>query len=495
MYQYKLKEIEVGDTEIIRGKKSTVTDIDPVTGGITWDVVDAADFSSVYKALSKAKDFLDDLDNKSEKTKMDPVIDKLAADIADLFNEFRTHVRKKYPEEYERVKRLKESINEQLDPLILESINNDIRIIEEGIGDMIKKGKDAVVKFIMEKVFPLIKKIISGIASGAKWVYNGMIKFMSMIQNFCDKYKWLCRIALVLVVMLAYAFFNQIGAQDPGTMNYNKASLDAMVGILNKAQQMGKLADVSNFDIMQAKIYLKDLQDGNLTASADYTDVVKNLASSAESMFSSIMKDTKSSDPTVSDTAISSILDYLQSGKDTIMTRMGQVVKEMSTTGGGAGAASFTPGTGMQYATPYAFRLKGKKPNIKSYKELGYKEVKENIGATLGPGPKASSDGVKDSAYVKQFKYKLVPKKIKGSGLEVKQLFEDDTPQAKFQKKRVDAFNVIEKELNDIYKMISNAKDETLDYYKDNPSSYAIVKSTDLVIDYLRDIKSLLKIQ
>jgi hypothetical protein len=43
--------------------------------------------------------------------------------------------------------------------------------------------------------------------------------------------------------------------------------------------------------------------------------------------------------------------------------------------------------------------------------------------------------------------------------------------------------------------MISNAKDETLDYYKDNPSSYAIVKSTDLIIDYLRDIKSLLKIQ
>jgi hypothetical protein len=43
--------------------------------------------------------------------------------------------------------------------------------------------------------------------------------------------------------------------------------------------------------------------------------------------------------------------------------------------------------------------------------------------------------------------------------------------------------------------MISNAKDETLDYYKDNPSSYAIVKSTDLIIDYLRDIKSLLKTQ
>ena len=31
-------------------------------------------------------------------------------------------------------------------------------------------------------------------------------------------------------------------------------------------------------------------------------------------------------------------------------------IDEMSTTGGGAGAASFSAGTGMQYATPYAFK-------------------------------------------------------------------------------------------------------------------------------------------
>ena len=37
-------------------------------------------------------------------------------------------------------------------------------------------------------------------------------------------------------------------------------------------------------------------------------------------------------------------------------------------------------------------------------------ENKENPGATLGPGPKAGPDGVKDNYYVKAFKYKLVPK-------------------------------------------------------------------------------------
>jgi len=107
MYRFKLKEIEVGDTEIRGGKKSTVSAIDDVTGRIEWDIVDAADFSSVYKALEKSKNFLDTLE-KTGKAKDDVVIDGFAEDIAKLFNAFRTHVRKKYPKEYERVSRLKE---------------------------------------------------------------------------------------------------------------------------------------------------------------------------------------------------------------------------------------------------------------------------------------------------------------------------------------------------------------------------------------------------
>jgi hypothetical protein len=55
-------------------------------------------------------------------------------------------------------------------------------------------------------------------------------------------------------------------------------------------------------------------------------------------------------------------------------------------------------------------------------------ESAEQPGEDLGPGPKATEDGVKDNAYVKQFKYKLVPKNNgtfvqKGSGLEVNKLF------------------------------------------------------------------------
>ena len=72
-------------------------------------------------------------------------------------------------------------------------------------------------------------------------------------------------------------------------------------------------------------------------------------------------------------------------------------LEEISSTGGGAGAASFTPGTGAQYATPYAFS--------------GKKKGKYDKGGM----------------YTKKFGYKLVPDKIKGSGLEAKKLFEEET--------------------------------------------------------------------
>jgi hypothetical protein len=170
--------------------------------------------------------------------------------------------------------------------------------------------------------------------------------------------------------------------------------------------------------------------------------------------------------------------------------------KEISSTGGGPGSAGFTPGTGAQYATPFAFnpnkKAKGTSRNY-MYK-LGYKPVKtEGIGATLGPGPVATEKGVQDNYYVKGFKYKLVPDKIKGSGLEVKQLWEEDTNSSKgFHQERIEAFDKIENELNDIYKMLSNAKNKTAEYYNSNPGSYGIVYPTDLVLDYIKDIKNIL---
>lgn len=52
-----------------------------------------------------------------------------------------------------------------------------------------------------------------------------------------------------------------------------------------------------------------------------------------------------------------------------------QELNEISATN--VGGASFSPGSGAQYATPYAFSKKGKKNNATKYAEkLGYKTVK-----------------------------------------------------------------------------------------------------------------------
>ena len=232
MYRFKLKEIEVGDTVVRKGVKTTVSDVDPETGAITYDVKNVANFSSTYNALQQAKEFLNTLE-KTGKAKDDTTIDKFAGDISKLFNAFRTHVRKNYPEEYERVSRLKEQ--------------------------------------------------------------------------------------------------------------------------------------------------------------------------SATSQ----------------------------------------------------GGATFTPGGGAQYATPFAFRKKGKKsPSIYYYK-LGYKPVP----------------------------------KIKPKSYDIKKLFEYND----FQEGRINSFNEIEKKLNNIFPLLSNAKDETAEFYNENPGSYEIIYSSDMLNELVDDMIDLLK--
>jgi len=233
MYKFRLKEIEVGDTVVRKGVRTTVSDVDPETGAITYDVENVANFSSTYKALQQAKEFLNTLE-KTGNAKDDITIDKFAEDITKLFNAFRTHVRKNYPKEYERVSRLKEQ--------------------------------------------------------------------------------------------------------------------------------------------------------------------------SATSQ----------------------------------------------------GGATFTPGGGAQYATPFAFKKKGKKsPSIYYYK-LGYKPV---------------------------------PKKIKGAGTIVKQLFEYND----FQENRIKSFDDIENKIDAILPMLSNAKNETAEYYNENPGSYKIVYPTDAMLAELDNIIKQLK--
>jgi len=63
----------------------------------------------------------------------------------------------------------------------------------------------------------------------------------------------------------------------------------------------------------------------------------------------------------------------------------------------------------------------------------------------------------------------------------------------KYQERRIAAFKEIESRINALYPLLDRAKDETISYYQDQPSSYAVVKPTDLVLDYIKDIEEMLK--
>ena len=135
-------------------------------------------------------------------------------------------------------------------------------------------------------------------------------------------------------------------------------------------------------------------------------------------------------------------------------------LKEESSTG--TGGATSIPGNGIQHANKYSFK-KG-----------------------------TNSKGVKNPYYYK-LGFTKVPDKIKDSDLEVKQLFEKETLPEEFQKERMAAFDQIEKELNLLSPMLSNAKNKTKLFYTTNPGSEEIIISTDLILESINDIKTLLK--
>ena len=72
-------------------------------------------------------------------------------------------------------------------------------------------------------------------------------------------------------------------------------------------------------------------------------------------------------------------------------------------------------------------------------------------------------------------------------------IIKEDDRLEKFQKERIDAFDVIEDQLKSLIKPLRQAKIETIKYYRDKePKSYSVVFGTDLIKDYIKDIKTLL---
>jgi len=146
------------------------------------------------------------------------------------------------------------------------------------------------------------------------------------------------------------------------------------------------------------------------------------------------------------------------------MDRLKEIIRkklaEMSATN--MGGASMSAGQGDNYATPAAF---SKKTNSKGTKNIYYYK--------LG--------------------FKPVPN-IKPKSYDKKKLWEDEmlNEMNDFQKRRLASLDEIEKLMNEISPLISNAKNDTIELYSGNAGSYDITQPIEMVKSYLTDIKELL---
>ena len=69
----------------------------------------------------------------------------------------------------------------------------------------------------------------------------------------------------------------------------------------------------------------------------------------------------------------------------------------------------------------------------------------------------------------------------------------NNNQQKSFQNERIKVFDEIVKDLELIRDSLFKAKQQTIQYYKQNPESFDVLISTDIIKDYLNDIKTLLK--
>ena len=137
-------------------------------------------------------------------------------------------------------------------------------------------------------------------------------------------------------------------------------------------------------------------------------------------------------------------------------------LKEMNATS--TGGATAIPGEGIGMATKPAFN---KDKNAKGAKNIYYYK--------LG--------------------YKPVPK-TKPKSYDIKKLWEEEkekTGADKFQDDRIKEFEQIENLIKQLSPLISNAKNETIEYYAANPGSYDIYKPSSMVLAYIQKAVDLLK--
>lgn len=134
-----------------------------------------------------------------------------------------------------------------------------------------------------------------------------------------------------------------------------------------------------------------------------------------------------------------------------------------------------TSAAGGEYSTPFAFNpdKKAKGAAVNYYYKLGYKDA-----------PKPKSTKAVDIVPLNEETQEL-ESYINALGVESSALKKHITD-------RILGFDKVESKLNELVPLLGDAKNKTMDYYKQSPD-FKVVYPTDLAIDYLDDLIGMFK--
>ena len=371
--------------------KSTVTNIDPETGAVSWEITQLPGFDKLY-------DELDDLVSTAKrtyvKTKDDKKFREFYDEIRQIRNKVRTHLRNDYPDQYKRITRIGESkLNEMIDLVHVMEPDGSLYGTGQVVGvekdkTIVRFDGETVKRFPSDRVVPVQEEEVDEISlSGAAGSY-----------------------------LTPYAFRKK--GQKPNDIVYKELGFKPVMETFKVGQKvtyLGNPGEITKVD--------KDIRD------RVYYNVLYDKGTGK----------TKASNIYNKDGEIKAIKEgdtyekMAAKGKKAGNLKQGTVRKRLNIPKG-----EKIPLSKIKKEISRIKKMENPSEKNKKYlKALNLAKTLKtttNInedkdpGATLGPGPKAGPDGVDDNYYVKAFKYKLVPKKNgtyvqKGSGLEVKKLF------------------------------------------------------------------------
>ena len=369
--------------------KSTIRDIDPVTGAISWTVTQLPGFEKLYDEVDE---FVDVAKRVYQKTKDDKKFREFYEQARKIRNAIRTHLRNEYPDEYKRFQSR----------------------VDEGEVDEISTSGGAGA-YLTPYAFRL-KKQKPNIKAYKELGYKEVNEAMdggTLFDYFNKKY---------IVDDHFHSDDSYIVKREPsGKDQYVIFDYDK---------------DTDQFQIRQMGGYRIDREEAIKAG-------MRETSSLARVGMDAYMVDGNYSPTPISIKDLKDVVDHVMGGLSREAAAQQDYYARRGPTSGTIDEEGYIvtakKGKGeAQYGEPYGTEKEARaamEKILKSIKDIGEKpdakfgvrkgplEENNNPGATLGPGPKAGPTGVKDNYYVKAFKYKLVPDKIKGSGIEVKKLF------------------------------------------------------------------------